>query len=145
MSVGDAVRLPLTEKNEYANRDAAPDAGATEGLVCSIRQVATGEFVATAAGNLRQYVLEILVNRTFHPAFASAQNLGPNPVPRVMDNPVWRSVRDRLVSLRNQGQLPGGGPAVLSGPLKDLIDTWGLMRVRTKALQMLESAPKSGE
>lgn len=147
MSVGDTVRLPLTEKNDYAPSQAAlagSGAGALEGLVCAIRQVATGEFVATAAGNLRQYVIEILVNKTFHPAFASEQNVGPNPVPRVMDNPVWQTVRERLVTLRNQGKLPDGGSAILLGPLKDLVDTWGLVRIRAKALQLVEAAPAIG-
>ena len=147
VAVGDAVRLPLTEKNDYAPGQAAvagSGAGALEGLVCSIRQVATGEFVATAADNLRQYVIEVLVSKTFHPAFASAQNLGPTAVHRVMDNPVWQSVRDRLVDLRNQGQLPAGGPAVLSGPLKDLVDTWGLVRIRAKSLLLLDPTPTGG-
>lgn len=141
VSVGEGVRLPLNEVNDYVPSHAIPtgsEAVTAEGLICAIRHIARGEYVATAAGNLRQYVVEILINQSFHPAYASPSNVGEHSTRRIQDNPVWRAVRDRLVALRNQGELPAGGLAVLSGPLKDLVDNWRIVKIRARALQPLE-------
>ena len=139
ISVGDAVMLPSGVQNQIRRYDAHATLGgrgteAVSGLVCSIRQVATGKFTAKTRGDLKDYVLEILHSRTFETQFSSATNTGGPKGPEVVsDNPSWSRLQSILRQQAQRKQLAsyGSGNAAreVFGPL---LDGWRLVKMKAE-------------
>ena len=137
IAVGDAVMLPAGVQNQIRRYDAHATVGgrgteAVSGLVCSIRQVATGKLTAKTRGDLEGYVVEILHNRTFQTQFSSLTNTGGAKGPEVVsDNPSWSRVRSLLKQQAEKKQLAsyGSGDAARE-VLGSLLDGWRLVKVK---------------
>lgn len=137
IAVGDAVMLPAGVQNQIRRYDAHATVGgrgteAVSGLVCSIRQVATGKLTAKTRGDLAGYVLEILHSRTFQAQFSSATNTGGAKGPEVVsDNPSWSRVRSLLKQQAESKQLAsyGSGDAARE-VFGSLLDGWRLVKIK---------------
>jgi hypothetical protein len=102
-----------------------------EGIVCSIREIATGKLVAKTRAPLHQYVFEVLHDRTFRPAFSSTSNVGAaKGTGEPGRSSAWRRVREMLreMSARNEFLVPGS-EAVFGS----LLDGWRVVKVRARA------------
>ncbi len=142
VTVGDAVLLRSGEPNRIGRYDArlAGVGEATEGLVYSIREIATGKLVGKTKGELEGYVLEVLHQRTFRPQFSSNQNTGGRRGPSdAASNPALVRLRAMLRELahgnRFVSQASGALSAEAFGPL---LDGWRVVKVRA---QMVELQP----
>ncbi len=138
VAVGDAVRIPRDVRNLIGryNPEAAQDRAGegVEGIVSSIRQIATGKLVTKTTGDLSQYVLEIVHNQTFRLHYASDQNTaGPRGPEDVRENPVWRQVRDALRELAAKNKLTAlSMSGRTDGPLRSLLDGWRIVKVKAE-------------
>ena len=139
IAVGDAVMLPAGVLNQIRRYDAHATLGgrgaeAVSGLVCSIRQVATGKFTAKTRGDLEGYVLEILHSRTFQTQFSSKTNTGGAKSSEVVsDNPSWSRLRSLLKQQAESKQLASYGSGNVArevfGPL---LDGWRLVKMKAE-------------
>ena len=146
IAVGDQVRMPLQAANLYTNYGRSREAGEfptepIEGLVCSIRDVRTGQLVPMATGNLDQYVFELLHSHTFHPRFSSEHNAGGARVPRpVQEYDRWKRVRQALREATQRGErLSHATGALPQAVLDQLLQGWRLVKVRSAALESTEA------
>lgn len=142
VSVGDAVVMQVGEVNQigrYDPRLARADSGAeaTEGIVCSIREITTGKLVGKTKGDLTGYVLEVLHQRTFRPQFSSNRNVagmrggGADSPARAKLQALLRQIAqaNRFVS-----HASGGLPNEVFGPL---LDGWRVIKVRAQMVEVL--------
>src|SRR3990170_432790 len=109
LGVGDWVRLPLEAGNEHAGYDPhrfqEPPVQPVQGLIASIRQISSGEQVPVAAGELRQYAMEIVHDASFQPGMASLANAAGDSTQGITANQAWQRVKAELAKRRDQGQL----------------------------------------
>jgi hypothetical protein len=144
VGVGDSVLVRVDEVNPArAGRDEArpPQGGeATEGLVCSIREIATGKLVGKTKGALTEYVLEVLHQRTFKSQFSSSQNTGGRRGPNdVSSNPAWVKLRGLLREMAARSEFVSQASGGLSQQVfGSLLDGWRMVKVRA---QMVELRP----
>ena len=139
IAVGDAVMLPAGVLNQIRRYDAHATLGgrgaeAVSGLVCSIRQVATGKFTAKTRGDLEGYVLEILHSRTFQTQFSSKINTGGAKSSEVVsDNPSWSRLRSLLKQQAESKQLASYGSGnVAREVFGTLLDGWRLVKMKAE-------------
>ena len=139
IAVGDAVMLPAGVLNQIRRYDAHATLGgrgteAVSGLVCSIRQVATGKFTAKTRGDLEGYVLEILHSRTFQTEFSSKTNTGGAKSSEVVsDNPSWSRLRSLLKQQAKSKQLASYGSGnVAREVFGTLLDGWRLVKIKAE-------------
>lgn len=152
VSVGDEVQVPLESRNEYQGYDVFPHQVGSpgqliHGLICSIREVSSGELVGVAAGNFRQYVFEILHSNSFHPRFGTERNSEGSQGPGgLADNPVWSQLRQQIREAAKRGKLVSHAAGHLDEePFASLLDGWRIVKVWTGEVESLEetAAPAS--
>jgi hypothetical protein len=142
LNPGDAVRLSLRIHNQYAGYDPRllREEGASrqiEGIVLSIREIATGKLVPLATGNFNQYVLEIIHNRSFDPTFASLQNAGKVvPGERNRISPLWQKVQLGLRQMAKERKLISLADGSFSAsPINALLDGCRIVKVRADEVE----------
>lgn len=137
LAPGDEVRVPLRVHNSYPGydpRSLAEDVPtrAIEGIILSIRDIATGHLVPLATGNFDQYVLEIIHNRSFDAAFGSQQNsskMPPGSPPQA--SPLWNKSCMLIKQLAAERKLISSADgSVYKSPLANLLDGWRIVKVR---------------
>lgn len=144
LSLGEEVRLSLRAHNQFLGYDPRlleeeGPSRAIEGLVLSIRELATGRLLPLASGNFGQYVLEVLHNRSFDPAFASLQNAGKTIGEKPQATPMWTKVRDTLRQMAAEHKLISLSDGSLSAsPLVGLLDGWRVVKVRADQIEIVE-------
>lgn len=145
VSVGDSVLIQAGESGRPGASEARP-AGlesalqGMEGLVCAIREIATGRLVGKTAGPLEGYVLEVLHQRTFRPEFSSNRNTGgARGSTPVAGGPAWAKVRELLRDMSRRSQFISQALGQLSGePFDSLLDGWRVVKVRAQMVELGE-------
>jgi hypothetical protein len=146
VGVGDEVRLPAELPNQFTHYDARQEflgrtGDAIEGLVCSIREIATGKQVAKTHGALEHYVLEIVHNRTFSPQYGSRQNIrdrNGRPAVDLATNEIRTRVADSLRQAASQGEYAGRASDLLQkDPFAALLDGWRVVKLRASLVELL--------
>jgi hypothetical protein len=144
ISVGDEIRVPVEVVKQLraseSQRSMADRGGeGIEGLVCSIRDIASGKLVTKTHGALEGFILEVLHDRTFHPQFSSARNTGgPKGPIEVHRNPTWLRMRDALQKMATSEELTAltsGGAA--AEPFASLLDGWRVVKLRASVAEVL--------
>lgn len=146
LAVGDHVRLRSRDGNQHQSyRTSAAEVTtyreAIDGLVLSIRDVKSGQLVAASAGDITNYVVELVYTRSFNPRFASTRN-----APRGVDDPTttgaYRKLRATLRKDAAAGTFYSTATPNLqtSGPLATLLDGWKVVKVWSDNLENLEKA-----
>jgi hypothetical protein len=141
VAIGEVVRLLARPENLIGRCDptaARPAPGHREirGIVCAIREVASGKLAMKTRGSLGKYVLEILQDLTFDKQYSSAQNTGAARgafEPAV--SPAWGRVREMVKEA--VGRASQARPAaVLLGEdsFRRSLDGWRLVRVRAESM-----------
>jgi hypothetical protein len=110
-----------------------------EGIVCSIRDIATGKLVAKTSRDLSAYVLELLHSQTFRLHYASDRNTGgPRGPEDVRENPVWQRLRGALREMAAGKQLlTVSGEGMFEGPLRSLLDGWRVVKVKARQVEAI--------
>jgi len=144
VSVGDAVRIPAEVPNligRYEPKATQEGRGreGIEGIVCSIRDIATGKLVAKTSRDLSAYVLELLHSQTFRLHYASDRNTGgPRGPEDVRENPVWQRLRGALREMAAGKQLlTVSGEGMFEGPLRSLLDGWRVVKVKARQVEAI--------
>lgn len=145
LAPGDEVRLPLRIHNRFAGydprllREDAPSRQ-IEGLVLSIRDIATGQLVPLASGEFSQYVVEVLHNRSFDASFSSVANAGKATMGmRPQNAPAWAKVKSVLKQLGAERKLVSTADnSINTSPLTELLDGWRVVKVKADQLEMPE-------
>ena len=145
ISPGEVVRLSLRSHNEYAGydprllREEGPSRP-IEGIVLSIREVATGSLVALAAGDFKKYVVEVIHTRSFDPAFGSLQNAGKvSAGERAKRGPLWDKMRNTLRQMAAEHKLISLADGSLNtSPLNEMLDGWRIVKVRADQIEVAE-------
>lgn len=143
VGVGDAVRIPADVHNligRYDPKAAQEQRGAViEGIVSSIRQIATGRLVPKTSGDLSGYVLEVVHTQTFRLHYASDRNTGgPRGPEDVRENPVWRRLRDALRELAASKRLVSVSASGMSDQsLRSLLDGWRVVKVKAQHVEAM--------
>jgi hypothetical protein len=117
----------------------ARTAEATEGIVCSIRDIRTGKLVPETKGALTGFVLEILHTQTFRFQFSSERN-APRPAGSEVptDSPLWLKLRTLLREMAGRREFASAGSgALLEEPFASLLDGWRVVKVKAKAVESL--------
>jgi hypothetical protein len=145
VAVGDAVRFPAEARNQIGRYDPAIARGARgaeaiKGIVCSVRNIATGKLVAKTRGDLAGYVLEIMHDQTFQLHYGSDRNTGgPRGPESVRDNPAWRRVREVLGEMAASGKLVSAASGGLGEePVRSLLDGWRVVKVKAEYVESAE-------
>ena len=143
VAVGDAVRIPAEVRNmigRYDPKAAAERRGdAIEGIVCSIRQIATGKLVPKSSGDLSGYVIEVVHSQTFRLHYGSDRNTGgPRGPEDVRENTVWlrlRSALRELTASKKLVSLSAGG--VSDESLRAFLDGWRVVKVKAQHVEAM--------
>lgn len=141
VAIGEVVRLLAGPENLIGRCDPtavrpAPGHREIRGIVCAIREVASGKLAMKTRGSLGKYVLEILQDLTFDKQYSSAQNTGAARgafEPAV--SPAWGRVREMVKEA--VGRASQARPAaVLLGEesFRRSLDGWRLVRVRAESM-----------
>lgn len=144
VNVGDAVRMPTEASNTFSHYDpreeiAGRGSGPIEGLVCAIREVASGKLVAKTKGPLSSYVLEVLHDRTFHPQFSGNINSGGPRGPVVAkQNAKWERIRAHLAETAKTGKLVSQASGGLNAePFVSLLDGWRVVKLHADLVELM--------
>jgi len=144
VGVGDAVRMPTEVSNTFMHYDPRREiigrgANAIEGLIWSIREVATGKLVATTHGPLSGYVLEVLHDRTFHPQFSGNINSGgPKGPTAASENPKWAQIRSLLKEMAKRGKFVSQASGGLNAqPFAALLDGWRVVKLHADVVELV--------
>jgi hypothetical protein len=163
IALGDHVRLPASASNEHVHYGPEPGAGRparqvvgrrgfepVQGIVTSIREIATGRLIGLATGDLRQYVLELVVDECFDRSYSSETNCeGPKGPDRITDNSIWRHLRGELRQRAERREFQPYAPIALPGApagggiaqsLSSILDGWRIIKVRAPTLESLGEA-----
>jgi hypothetical protein len=149
VAVGDAVRVPADVHNligRYDPKAAEERRGELiEGIVSSIRQIATGKLVPKTSGDLSGYVLEVVHNQTFRLHYGSERNAGgPRGPDDVRENPVWRKLRDTLRGLAASKKLVSvSGSGMSDESLRSLLDGWRVVKVKAQHVEAMSEGQKT--
>jgi hypothetical protein len=145
VSVGDLVRLPpdaYRALQGYASTSGAEarSAEAVVGVVCSVRNISTGNLVTQTRGDLTGYVLELIHAQTFRPHYGSDQNTGgPRGPEDIRENPVLNRLRRTLNELARKGhRINTAGEGLGEEPLKSLLDGWRVVKVKAEVVESAE-------
>jgi len=144
VGVGDAVRMPTEVSNTFRHYDPRQEisglgAGVVEGLVWSIREVASGKLVAKTSGALSRYVLEVLHDRTFHPQFSGNINSGgPKGSTVASENPKWVRIRALLQEMAKSGKLVSQASGGLTAePFVTMLDGWRVVKLHAEVVELV--------
>lgn len=151
LAIGDHIRLKARVANQHSaaavpNNQVVPMREPVEGLVLSIREIGSGRPVKLATGNLDQYVIEMLYDRTFNPKFASLQN-----APRGTEKPsltrAFRQVRAALRAQAEKGELQSTSTDgfMADSPLAKLLDGWKVIKIWSRDMENLEKPEAAAE
>ena len=139
IAVGDAVRVPAEVHNRITRYDprlarVGQGSEAIEGIVCSIRKVATGRLAAKTSGPLDGFVLEILHAQTFRPQLSSVRNSGgPKGSEDPTQNPTWLRLRAKLQEMASRRQFVSHASGrFTSEPFDAMLDGWRVVKVRAE-------------
>jgi len=142
VAIGDVVRFGGDARNQMSRYDAGASsdsrgAEAIEGIVCSIRNIATGKAVGKTRGDISGFVLEIVHHQTFKVHYASDRNTGgPRGPENVRNNPIWARLREVLTSMAAKKQYVSSAAGSLSEePLASLLDGWRVVKVKAEGVQ----------
>lgn len=145
VAVGDAVRLPSDIHNEIKRYDprmarAARAPEVIEGIVCSIRNIATGKLVPKTRGDLNGFVVEVLHAHTFHFQLSSEKNrAGLAGSDAATQSPVLHKIRALLAEMVARKELVSGSSGVLSEePFASLLDGWRVVKMKAEAVESIE-------
>lgn len=143
LAIGDHVRLKARVANQHKSfqvtgSEVASNYEPVDGLVFSIRDIATGDLVAATASDPSNYVIELLINRTFNTKFASMKN-APRTSEQESATPAYKKVRKGLRDAANAGQFfTSIDPAsYITSPLAKQLDGWKIIKVWSKDIALL--------
>ncbi|HEY3417084.1 MAG TPA: hypothetical protein VGM23_09395 [Armatimonadota bacterium] len=145
LSIGDHVRLKTVDSNMHksymdASMPTAPLHAPLDGLVLSIRDISTGKLQKQSKGDARNYVIELLVDTTFSPRYASQSN-APRGTERPNLTPGWRRIRAALRENAEKGQLVASTPELFAdSALAPLLDGWKVVKIWSDQISDLEPA-----
>jgi hypothetical protein len=138
VAVGDWISL-RPGAGQLGSLATDQDGEVTQGIICSIREIATGKMVAKSKEDLGRYLLEVLHLRTFRPQFSSNRNVGPASGSQVVKSPAWRRIQEILRNAAKERRFfsyaTGGLPNELFG---SLLDGWRVVRARAAAVEYRE-------
>jgi hypothetical protein len=151
LAVGDHVRLKSRAANQHQSFQLTRDEMSTQyepvdGIILSIREIASGRLLAQSAGDLDGYVVELLNERTFSPRYASQRN-----APRGTDHPTaapgWDKLRQALRDAADGGVLYSSSLPTLftESPLAKVLDGWKVLRVRSREIEPIIRRSPSAE
>jgi len=141
VAVGDVVRLLSGARDLIGRYDpllarTAPGYREIKGIVCAIREIASGKLVVKTKGSLTAYVLEILHDLTFDGQFSSAQNIGgTRGMAEAAKNPSWQRVRGLVKETAGRGS--GMRPAARlleSEDFRRSLDGWRVAKVKAESV-----------
>jgi hypothetical protein len=136
VAVGDWVLLRGDSDGRPPGLRTEGDGEATEGIVCSIRQIATGKLVAKTKEEPGGYLLEVLHQRTFRSQFSSSRNAG-GPGAQALRGPAWSSLRQILQEAAKQRRFYSYASGRLPNEVfGSLLDGWRVVRVRAAAVEL---------
>lgn len=140
LGVGDHVRLLSRSANKHKSYEitenpVVPVREPVDGLILSIREIATGKLMASTTGDLEGFVIEILSERTFNSRFSSLIN-APRGSEQPSATPRWRRLREVLREAAAQGQLFSA--AMPGNPLAKYLDGWKVIKVRSNEIETQE-------
>ncbi|MBN1460452.1 MAG: hypothetical protein JXA57_13025 [Armatimonadetes bacterium] len=145
VSVGDLVRIPpdaYTAIRGYASPGGgeARSAEAIVGVVCSVRNISTGNLVTQTRGDLTGFVLELIHSQTFRPHYGSDRNTGgPRGPEDIRQNPVLNHLRRTLHDLARKGnKINTAGVGFTQEPLKSVLDGWRVVKVKAEVVESAE-------
>ena len=151
ISVGDHVRLKSFMVNQHGSYqvDSSQFASRREpvnGLVLSIRDVKTGQLVASTKGKLEGFVFELLFDNTFSPRFASLRN-APRSADRATATPNWRRMRALLRELAEKGQYVSTSMPDFNteSSVAKLLDGWKIVKIHSDEIVNLEKSEPEPE
>ncbi len=136
------MRVPTEAPNLITRYDPGIARGtrgaeAIEGIVLSIRKIATGQLVAKTTGDLSGFVLEIVHNQTFRLYLSSDKNSGgPRGPEQLTANPVWVRLREFLKEMAEKKQLLNASSEGLTQEsLRSLLDGWRIVKVKAQQVE----------
>jgi hypothetical protein len=103
------------------------------GIVCSIRDIRTGELRPVASGDLSQYVFEVVDVESFEPRLSSAKNSDKPELKRQLQAAVKR--------LAAAGKLLAAANGTLDAELKKGLDGWRIVKIHSKDLATEKPSP----
>ena len=137
LTVGDYVRLKSRAANQHQSfqlnhEELSTQFESVDGIVLSIREIATGRLLAATEGGLDGYVIELLNERSFSPRFASQRN-APRGTDHPTAAPAWARLRQALRQAADSGMLYSSSMPTLftESPLAKLLDGWRVLRIRS--------------
>jgi hypothetical protein len=103
------------------------------GIVCSIRDIRTGELRAVASGDLSQYLFEVVDVESFQPQLSSSKN---------SDRPeLKKQLQASIKKLGGAGKLLSSANGTLDAELKKGLDGWRIVKLRSKDLTTQKPSP----
>ena len=147
VAVGQVVRLLAGAGTLVGRYDpllvrAAPGHGEIRGIVCAIREVASGKLAVKTRGNMAKYVLEILQDLTFDRQYSSSQNTGvAKGAAEPAISPAWQRLQEMVREA--VGRASEARPAaVLLGEeqFRQSLDGWRLVRVKAESVVTEEAS-----
>ena len=146
LAMGDHIRLKTRAANQHGtynieDAQVAYSREPADGLILSIREVRTGQLVAKTAGDLKNYVIEMVFDNTFNSKYASTKN-APRSADRVTATPLWRLIRSTLRELAEKGEFLSTTTKNFfdEGPLAKKLDGWKVIKIFSSDLTTLEKA-----
>lgn len=144
VSVGDHVRLTTRADNQHQSYQINSSQVAflrepADGLILSIRDISTGNLIASTKERMDKYVVELIFDNTFNPRYASLRNVA-RTIERVTAAPSWRRMQVILRDMAGKGQLISTAAPnfVADGPQAKLLDGWKVIKVYSNELTSLE-------
>ncbi|NIM06429.1 MAG: hypothetical protein GTO55_08515 [Armatimonadetes bacterium] len=145
LAPGEEIRLSLRTHNQFTGydprllREEGPSRP-IEGIILSIREIASGQLVPLASSDFGRYVLEVLHNRSFDPSCASAENAPSGATgDRPQAAPLWEKVRSTLRAMTKERRLVSLTDGSLSSsPLATMLDGWRIVKVRADQIEVPE-------
>jgi hypothetical protein len=145
LAPGQEVRLPLRVHNLFAGynprllREDVPSRQ-IEGLVLSIREIATGKMVGLAVGDFDKYVIEVIHNRSFDASFASTGNAGKATMgERPQNTKMWAKLKATLHQMGQERKLVSTtDDSFAKSALPELLDGWRVVKVRASEIEAVE-------
>lgn len=136
VAVGDWVLVRADSSGLPSGLRTEGDGEAAEGIVCSIREIATGKLVAKTRDEPGGYLLEVLHQQTFRSQFSSSRNAG-GPGVQGLRSPAWSKLRQILQDSAKQRRLYSYGSGALPNEVfGSLLDGWRVLRVRAAAVEL---------
>ncbi len=139
VAVGDVVRLLSGARDLIGRYDpllarTAPGYREIKGIVCAIREIASGKLVAKTKGSLTAYVLEILHDLTFDGQFSSAQNIGgARGMAEAPKSPSWQRVRGLVKETAGRGSEMRPAARLLENEdFRRSLDGWRVAKVKAE-------------